>query len=540
MDRALWLLLFLRTRAWVRRFARRLSSLKGVLLGVVGLMMFLPFLFSIFITPRIQTANQIASIRHFGPLGLFLYCLLNVLFSTGERAVTYSPAEINFLFCGPYRPRQILLYRIAGGTAAAFLTAVVMTFAFSHHASHIHSAWFGLFLALELLYLFSMTMGLLVGTLGALAFGFWRKGILIGLLLLIASVFYPLGQAALALPPTELAARLIANPIFSVLLLPCKPAVMTFASDHFLTEFLPWAALGLLVNGGLLVLNLMLNSQFLEVSASASAKFYARLQKARSGDLTSMPGKVRFPVPMLPRLGGVGPVFWRQLITASRTLPRLVALLLLFQIPLGVFMVASREANFESNVRPLLVMIVAIALFAPTMIGYDFRSDLERMEELKALPLSANSIVIGQLLTPLMILCLGEWLSLGMIVSVGRSIPEGLVSFAVALIPLNIILVVIENLYFLWFPFRNTAINALDVQSMGRQILLLFAKMITVGLIAGIAVLFGWFGYSLSGEVWVVGIVMTWFLMTTLGLALIPLVALAFVQYDVTEGAGDA
>ena len=98
----------------------------------------------------------------------------------------------------------------------------------------------------------------------------------------------------------------------------------------------------------------------------------------------------------------------------------------------------------------------------------------------------------------------------------------------------------IENLYFLWFPFRNTAINALDVQSMGRQILLLFAKMITVGLIAGIAVLFGWFGYSLSGEVWVVGIVMTWFLMTTLGLALIPLVALAFVQYDVTEGAGDA
>ena len=502
--------------------------------------MFVPFIFSSFIAPRIQTENQLASIREFGPLALFAYCLLNVLLSSGERAVTYSPAEVSFLFSGPYRPRQILLYRIVGGTIAAILTSVVMTMAFAHHASHFHSALVGLFLALELLYLFSMSVGLLFGTLSALAFGLWRKIVLIGLLLLVVSVFYPLGEAALALPPSEIASKLITNPVFAVLLIPFKPAVMAFASDRVLSELVPWTALGLLVNACFLLFNLLLNAQFLEVSAQTSAKVYSRLQKARAGDLSIAIGKARFAVPMLPWLGGVGPVFWRQIVSVSRTLPRLLGLFLLFLIPVGSFLIASNEPALDNNMRPALVMIVGIALFAPTMIGYDFRSDLDRMEELKVLPLSPGSIVVGQLLTPLMILCIGEWLALGMVIAASRSIPEGLVSFALALIPLNLILVAIENLYFLWFPFRNTAINALDVQSMGRQVLLLFAKMITVVVIAGIAIALGWLAYYVSGNVFGMGLGVTWVAMMALGLGILPMVTLAFRQFDVTEGTADA
>ena len=502
--------------------------------------MFLPMIFSTFLAPRIQTEGQIAAIREFGPLALFAYCLLNVLLSSGERAVTYSPAEVNFLFPGPYSSRQILLYRMVGGTFAAILTSVIMATAFAHHASHFYSAVVGLFLALELLYLFSMSIGLLAGTLGALAFGFWRKVVLIGLLLLAASVFYPLGESVLSLPPEQIASKLISNPIFAVILIPFRPAVMAFASDGLIAELLPWTALGLLVNGSFLLLNLLLNARFLEVSAHTSAKVYAKLQKNRAGDLSNFVGKARFTLPMLPWLGGAGPVFWRQTLSASRTFQRLLALFLLFLIPVGTFLISSNGPSLDSNMRPALVIIVGIALFAPTMIGYDFRTDLDRMEELKALPLAAGSIVVGELLTPLMILCVGEWLALGLVIAAAGAIPEGLASLALALIPLNLILVSIENLYFLWFPFRQTAINALDVQSMGRQILLLFAKMITVVVIAGIAVALGWLGYYASGEVFGVGLGVTWVTMMALGLGILPLLTLAFSQFDVTEVTADA
>ena len=75
---------------------------------------------------------------------------------------------------------------------------------------------------------------------------------------------------------------------------------------------------------------------------------------------------------------------------------------------------------------------------------------------------------------------------------------------------------------------------------MGRQILLLFAKMITVVVIAGIAVALGWLGYYASGEVFGVGLGVTWVTMMALGLGILPLLTLAFSQFDVTEVTADA
>src|SRR4051812_18369432 len=128
MDRSLWLLLLIRGKAWFRRWARNLRSLKGALLAVVGSLVFLPMIVSVLVSPRVQTAAQVGAIRRFGPLGLLAYCLLNVLLSSGDRAVYYSPSEVNFLFSGPYRPRQLLVYKVVGGLGAALLTALFTTF----------------------------------------------------------------------------------------------------------------------------------------------------------------------------------------------------------------------------------------------------------------------------------------------------------------------------------------------------------------------------------------------------------------------------
>ena len=146
MDRSLWLLLRLKLDARLRRATRSIRTLKGLLLAVVGSLVFLPSIAGILFMPRFQSAVQLTSVRRYGPLILFVYCIMNVLLSSGDRAVHYSPAEVNFLFAGPYRPRQLLIYKIVGGIGGAFFTTLFMTFAFRHHAAMSLAAFLGLFL----------------------------------------------------------------------------------------------------------------------------------------------------------------------------------------------------------------------------------------------------------------------------------------------------------------------------------------------------------------------------------------------------------
>jgi len=131
LDRSLWLLLRLRTLAWFRRKARAVNTPRGALLAVLGSLVLLPMLAPILFAPRIMIAFQLELLRRYGPLALPGYCLLNVLLSTGDRAVDFSPAEVGFLFCGPYRPRQLSIYKLVVGVCASLVTALLMTLAFS-------------------------------------------------------------------------------------------------------------------------------------------------------------------------------------------------------------------------------------------------------------------------------------------------------------------------------------------------------------------------------------------------------------------------
>ena len=232
MNRSLVLLNLLRGRAWLRRWTRSFRTLKGLLLAVVGSLVFVPMIISALLAPRVQTAAQLGAIREYGPLALFTYCVLNVLLSSGDRAVYYSPAEVIFLFSGPFRPRQILLYKITSGFAPAILTALVMTFAFGHHAASYHAAFLGLFLSLHLLYLFSLSVGLAISTFGALAFNWSRRLLLLALGLIALGALWPLGERAMSMTPMELLQQVLHSPTVTAIVAPFRPFVWTFSADR--------------------------------------------------------------------------------------------------------------------------------------------------------------------------------------------------------------------------------------------------------------------------------------------------------------------
>jgi hypothetical protein len=537
LDRSLWLLLWLRARALVRRWGQNFRTLKGLLLAVVGGLVFGSMLLPMLFTPRIQTEGQNEAIRRYGPLALLLYCVLNVMLTTGDRVVSYTPAEVCFLFSGPYRPRQLLLYRIVSGLAAASLTAFFMTLPFTHDAMRWFAAYIAMFLTFALLYLFGLTLGLIASTISALAVTRARQIVLLIVLVALALPVYPLATTFKTTPPLELVTRFIDSPTVAIIVAPFRPFVYTFTSQRIWPDLLEWSALALLVDALLLTSTLAMNARFLETSAESSARLYDRLQRMRRGGVVIGATRARYELPMLPWLGGAGPNLWRQLTTASRSLFKLVGILLIFLLPIAAILISPSSQVEQEGTTALFgigyVMITAV--FVPTMIGFDFRPDIARMEDLKSLPIAPTRLVLGQLLAPVLILCALEWACIGLILLFARSDLLTVISALALLFPLNLLMVAIENLYCLWFPVRMTAVNSFDLQMMGRQLLLILAKSATLVVAGGLAGALATAVYYATGQRWEGTIATAWVVMLLSGLGLVPLVALAFDQFDVSQ-----
>jgi hypothetical protein len=541
VDRSLWLLLALRARAWARGWVRKIRSLKGALLALVGSLVFLPWLITAVFAPRLQTEAQLDAIRLYGPLGLFGYCLLNVVLSAGDRAVYYSPGEVNFLFCGPFAPRQLLLYKVAAGVGAAMLTAPFMVLAFRHHTASTLAALVGLFLALMLLYLFSIAVGLAVSTFGALAFSRGRRLLLLAVLAAVALAVAPLGERVAAMSPDQILEEALHSPAVGVIVAPFRPFVMAFTAERLWPDLVVWSTVSLGVDCALLGVVLALNAQFLEASAAASARMYERIKRVRRGETWAMgPSKVRVELPMLPWWGGAGPNLWRQLTTASRSLSKLVGLAALFLIPVvTIVLTTGRDPSERFLAGPALSVVFGLALFAPTMVGFDFRPDLGRMEDLKALPIPPAMLALGQVVTPVLILSVAEWVTFGFITAWARPGPLVAVSAAALALPFNLLLVAVENLYFLWYPYRMAGFNTFDFQAMGRQMLLLMAKFVSLGVGGALAAGVGALLYFVTGGSWPAAVAAGWVVLAAVGLAVLPLVGQAFAAFDVAEAPPD-
>src|SRR5262249_12942502 len=122
--------------------------------------------------------------------------------------------------------------------------------------------------------------------------------------------------------------------------------------------------------------------------------------------------------------------------------------------------------------------LVWLTVIITTLVPYDFRGDLERMEVLKSLPIPPWRPAGGQLLTPVLLLSLVQWLFLAAIQAVWRRWEPPLVLCAGFALPANLLVFGLDNLLFLWFPSRLVAANPGDFQALGRNVLVLLTKIL--------------------------------------------------------------
>jgi hypothetical protein len=553
MDSALWLLLWLRFRAWVRRLLRNAGTLRGALFLAAGFLFFALVVGPNVVFRILQAEDggfRVAYVKHtreVGPLLLFAYCLLTVVFASAEQGVTFTPAEVQFLFSGPFSRRQLLAYKVVGNALLCCLYALFLTAFFFAYAARPLAAYPGLLLTLWFIQFFSMAVTLLVNTIGARAVTWPRRLLVLALLGLLAWGLARVGGDAFSHGPGEAIARLRQNEVVQVVLTPMSWFVETFTAEHVWPDFIMGAARCLAVNAALLGIVFLLDAQYLEAAAAASERSYARMQRVRSGGAVTAvvgTGRPRFGLPSLPRWGGVGPLAWRQLTTAARSLRPVIIFLAVFGLIVGgswLALGAIKEGDVQAGGWFIgsIVLGMTVAMLTP-LLTFDFRGDIDRMDVLKALPLPAWRMALGQLLAPTLILSVVQLLVVGMVQALWGGVEALLAAVALFALPFNFLSFGLENLMFLWFPARPAPAAPGDFQMMGRQTLMMAAKLAALMLVivpaavAGVAV----------------GLAATWLfnadpippalavgclVMTGLAAGVVPLVAQAFRRFDVSR-----
>ncbi len=534
MSAALWLLLGLQTRGFFRFLGRNLRTVKGALTALLGFGAFALWVTSVVLTPTTRRLEA-EQILLYGPEVLLLYCLANVLGSSGERAVYFSPGEVQFLFPGPFGRREVLAYKILSNLSVNGLAALMTAGIVQANARWFPAAYVGVLLAFLFMQLFGMAVNLIATTLGEQLYSRGRKLLFAALVLLALAALFRFGGPPSQWRPRDAFEAVARSEAWQKAMLPLSWFFKAFLASGP-RELAEYGLLGLVVNLVLVGVVFALDAQYLESAAASSARIYARIQRRRGRSADGGEGgsrKARLSVPALPYWGGVGPIFWRQLTTAMRGLGRLLLVLAI----IGAFVIGpmlSRTTADPEAPLPGLVggLILWLTVFLTALAPFDFRGDVDRIAVLKTLPVPGWRLAVGQLLTPVLLFTLMQCGVLAAIATSTPHHPEVMLACAAFTLPFNFLLFALENLLFLLFPTRLAAATPGDFQTMGRNVLFLLGKVLALGVVAVVAGIVGTVAALVVGSPWA-GAVAAWPVVAASGAALVPFIALAFQAFDV-------
>jgi hypothetical protein len=155
------------------------------------------------------------------------------------------------------------------------------------------------------------------------------------------------------------------------------------------------------------------------------------------------------------------------------------------------------------------------------------------MDTLKTLPIAPTPLVIAEVAVPVLLLTLAQTVSVGFLAAWCRD-PTLLASLPF-LPPYNAVLVEISSILFLWYPTRTAASATMDISNVGRQFLLFFAMTLVTTVAAGTAAIVAALVYYFVVASFMATLAAAWVTMAGFAALLVPLVVLAFTQFDVAR-----
>ena len=164
MHPALFKLLMLVARSNLRRLFRGARTPRGAFLIVFTIGIFTMMLAPSIFVAAVRNRPGVFPVGIAGPylsVGLLLIALLFVFTSAGEKALYFSPSEVDFLFPAPFDRRELLIFKLAKTLVGLVFMALVFSASFLIYLGSWLPAFVGLFLTLAFVQLLAMTMAFL-------------------------------------------------------------------------------------------------------------------------------------------------------------------------------------------------------------------------------------------------------------------------------------------------------------------------------------------------------------------------------------------
>jgi hypothetical protein len=487
LPRGLAKLIVLRYKAFLRRTI--FGSGKRRLFTLVGFGLIAVWMAPRFFTTR-TTSFSADDLRLWLPAFLGLIILLQLLIRERRDSSIFQAAELDMVVPGPFSRHQLLVYQMIYQVGPLLVMGLWMAFFFQHGGSYLAAA-IGIALIGQLLNLITAVIGSLGGLLNVRA-----RWVGASISLIVAAV---ITWAVMTGPTAPVGGDLTQwitwiralrhTPAVEFLCAPFFPYIEVMVSSSNAQAW-PWIALVILINLALAVIFLALDRSELEAMVAQSQKRLDLVHRALRGGagLGDLQKSARRTIAMPPRLGGAGPIFWRQLTMFNRGVGWMAAIIMA-SVLVGAYFLG-RLTQSGSAVM-LVVVNLQLAFFLSMFLRRDFRSDLDHMPTLKTLPLQSRTIVIGQLATPILIIT-GLQIAVMCGVLLGAA---GGTNFQFALLVclgsmiFSAILVAMDNMVFLIAPTRmlqSSMQGGFDPAQMGRHMLVILFKAVAIALIAAV------------------------------------------------------
>lgn len=533
MPHALWTLLRLHFRATFRRMIRGGRTRKGrqfMIFGVVAL--------SAWLGPSIYRAAKATPadprlVRTIAPFAILAFSLGNLIASFGENSVAFTAAEVDFLFPGPFSRRSLLGYKIIKSALGTIVTAVILTLSLIRYTGGGVRCCIGIWLTIQFMQLSAMAIMMIGQTVGARVSSAGRRGVLLVVLAMAVIAAAPKVAGGLERGPVEFLSQVHATIAGKVLLAPFDVFTRAITARSFFPELALWGTGALLIDLLMLAVVLGLDANYLETAAVASQRRYERLSRMRAGGAGRLGGVSNSGVRIrgLPWLGGIGPIAWRQLTGTVRSSRGLLVLIVIIVGVAGSIILKHRGESAPS-LPPIIGAVIWMNLLFVSMLKFDFRDEIDRMDLLRSLPIRPAAVAAGELVAPVVILTAIQVLLLtavGLSIKGTRQLVVPALAFA---LPLNVLLVGLENLLFLHFPLRAAGLIAGDMQLFGRQMVVFLCKFVLLLIALTVSSLIGVVGFFSAGRSWVVAGTLTWLSVCAFALGTIPLMARAYASFD--------
>jgi putative ABC exporter len=495
VNHALAWLLWRDTRNVAQSLLARMRQPRGAL-ALAGLALF-------FAAIGYTTHNTPGFVRNVSVFGAPSLTAIVMLGAFSPLGLYFRPADVDFLLTAPLTRRALVVYNVALRARTAFLSGLFLSLLRTWRGT----GWWEAFTGYTLVFLMLQVSGqwlavvrawlaLHVGVVG-------RRTIAIGFIgLPILAVACEL-HARRDLSTADFFSQSLSLAVIGA---PARPFLATAAAPTALAWLL-CAATSVAILAAMIEHMCRLDVPYREAAIRHNERRTQRFARMRSGGgaFGASASTVR-RIPMFPHLAGAGPVAWRQIQELVRN-PR--GILMLLSI-VGLVCAAAiaipwlRGGDSELTLRMGRTGIFLVT-FLPLLMGdnlaCDFRRDLDRMAQLKTWPITSIALAAGQIAPAAAFATTVQVIGVVTLVVATSALSTPVALLVVALMPVvSWVALCIDNLLFLWMPYRTVPDDPGDVAFVGRTFATALFKFTVVTSILGGTLAVGTIALDLTGS----------------------------------------